>query len=378
MKYNLWVLIRALAVPFYKENTGVFFFLFVILFGVVNMVDGAGIFEYHYSLAKGMLGHITFLIHVLAAWGLYLRKGVSFVTEQLQKPAYGFLQILRSLAPGKQWLLWLGVSAALFMPVLLYLIWVMFVGVEEGLFLPAGIALAGSIAMCFTAAGSLVYRLNHQYHLNTVSGAPGWLHRLYLSYPAILLLHVARRQKVLWAGTKLYTCGILYLVARNNSVQLYDIGFPFLFFNFGVLVNGILIYRIRELEETQLQFYRSLPVSLLRRWLAYTGMYLVLLLPELVTIALLTPVHLHVADAFRIAGAAGSVVLLMHAVSYLRAFTAGQYLKVLAALFGVQITFVIYSQWAGLCVLFVLLATLFFYYGYYRYQPAVTADAVVV
>lgn len=377
MKHNLFVLIRSLVLPFYKENTGVFFFVFVILFGVVNRVDGAGIFEYHYSLAKGMLGHVTFLLPVLVAWGLYLRKGVSFVTEQLQKPAYSFLHILRSLAPVKQWMLWLGVSAALFMPVLLYLVWAVFVGVKEGLVFTAGVTLAGSITMCIAAAGSLVYRLNHQ-HIAAAFGAPGWLQRLYLSYPAILLVQIVRRQKILWAGIKLYTCGILYLVARNNNMETYDIGFPFLFFNFGVLVNGMLIYRIRELEETQLQFYRSLPVSLVRRWLGYAGLYFITLLPELVTLVTLAPVHLHIADAFRLAGVAFGTVLLMHAISFLRAFRAGQYLKVLAVLFGVEILFVIYSQWLGLFAVFTSLATFLFYYGYYRYQPAVTADAAVV
>lgn len=377
MKQPLWLLIRSLVLPFYKENTGVFFFVFVIMFGVVNMVDGAGIFEYHYSLAKGMLAHSLFLLPVLAVWALYLRKGVSFVTGLLQRPAYSFLHVLRSLSPAKQWLLWLGVTAALFFPVLLYLVWVVYVGVAQGLILNTAITLAATIAMCFAAAGRLVHRLCHLHDSDVISKA-SWMHCIPLSYPAILLLQVAREQKLLWAGIKVYSCGVLYLVARNNNAEVYDISFPFLFFNFGVLVNGMVIYRIRELEETQLQFYRSLPVPLLRRWLEYTGLYAVLLLPELVTLTALTLLQLHIGDACRIAGAAYSTVLLMHSLTLLRAFTAGEYLKILAGLFGVQILLVIYSQWMGMSVLFMVAAVVMYYYGYYRYQPATNAAADMV
>lgn len=377
MKQPLWLLIKSLVLPFYKENTGVFFFVFVIMFGVVNMVDGAGIFEYHYSLAKGMLAHRLFLLPVLAAWALYLRKGVAFITGALQRPAYSFLYILRSLPLCKQWWLWLGVVAALFFPVLVYMVWVVYVGAGQGLIINTVITLGAAVAMCVAAAGRLVYYLSHLYN-NHVAGKVSWTHHITLSYPAILLLQVARTQKLLWAGIKIYSCGVLYLVARNNNAEVYDISFPFLFFNFGVLVNGMIIYRMRELEETELQFYRSLPVSLLRRWLGYAGLYAVLLLPELVTLAALTPLQLHVADACRIAGVAYSTVLLMHSLSFLRAFTPGEYLKVLAGLFGVQILLVIYSQWLGMSVLFMAAAGGTYYYGYYRYQPATGAGAHVV
>lgn len=377
MKYNLWLLVKLMVLPFYKENTGVFFFLFVILFGVVNMVDGAGIFEYHYSLAKGMLASGTFMLPVLAAWALYLRKGVAFVTGQLQKPPFSFLHILRSITPVKQWLLWLGVCTVLFAPVLLYLVWLLYVGLRQGLIVATVVAVAGAIVMCMAAAARLRYSLSHL-HSRAAEGRPGFTGRIALSYPGILLLQAAHTQKILWAGIKLYSCGVLYLVARNNTAQVYDISFPFLFFNFGVLVNGMVIYRLREVEEMQLQFYRSLPVPLLRRWLGYGVLYCILLLPELITLAALTPLHLHGGDAWRIAGVAYSTVLLMHAISLLRAFKAGQYLKILALLFGVQIAFVIYSEWLCMSVLFTVAATLLFYYGYYRYQPAATAEASIV
>jgi len=378
MKYNLWLLVKLLVLPFYKENTGVFFFLFVILFGVVNMVDGAGIFEYHYSLAKGMLAGATFMLPVLAAWVLYLRKGVAYVTGQLQKPAFSFLHILRAVTPVQQWLLWLGVCAALFAPVLLYLVWLVYVGLGQGLIAGTAVAVAGALLMCMVAAAQLRYRLSHLHSRAAEGGGPGFTGRITLSYPGILLLQAAHTQKILWAGIKIYSCGVLYLVARNNTAQVYDISFPFLFFNFGVLVNGMVIYRLREVEETQLQFYRSLPVPLLRRWLGYGILYGVLLLPELITLAALTPLHLHGADAWRIAGVACSTVLLMHAISLLRAFKAGQYLKILALLFGVQIAFVIYSEWLCMSLLFLVAATLLFYYGYYRYQPVATAEAIMV
>jgi len=59
---------------------------------------------------------------------------------------------------------------------------------------------------------------------------------------------------MIWAGVKLFTCGALYLIALNNTVTDYDTSMVFLFLNFGILANGVLIYRIREFKETYVRF----------------------------------------------------------------------------------------------------------------------------
>ena len=94
-------------------------------------------------------------------------------------------------------------------------------------------------------------------------------------------------------GLKLFTCGIIYLISRNSLIAEPDeIGLLFIFFNFGILANGVIIYRVREFEQTTLLFYRGLPISYLKRFFNYSLLYFILLMPEFITLIMLEPKHI--------------------------------------------------------------------------------------
>lgn len=368
MNYPLRILLRSLVVPFYRENATTLFFLFVVMIGVVNMVDGAGLLEYHYFLALGMLKSKSYLLLVFAGWFLYMRKCTGFVAQLTAKDAYSFLHIYRALPPVRQWALLLVAEVALLLPVLLYALFVGAVGWHEGRLIPVAVILLYLLLLCmFTAVWHMrCIQEQYGYRAGTAAGDSKVL------YPVILLRYVARTQKVLWLGIKIYSCGIVYLIARNNTMADYDFSFPFLFFSFGVLANGMLIYRVREMEETQLQFFRSLPVALWKRGLSYVALYALLLLPEAVTAAGLTPVHLHKTDAWLLVLAAYSLLLFINSLSFVRWFSSRQYLKVLVSLFLVAYVFLICAALSYMCLLLAALAACCFYRYYYRFQPGST------
>ncbi len=49
------ILRRSLVRPFYRENAGALVLVFTIMLFIVGHLNGAGLFEYQYSLAVGML-----------------------------------------------------------------------------------------------------------------------------------------------------------------------------------------------------------------------------------------------------------------------------------------------------------------------------------
>ncbi len=53
MTYPFKILFKSFVKTFYKENAGAFVFVFTMLFCIVSKVDGAGLYEYHYSLVTG-------------------------------------------------------------------------------------------------------------------------------------------------------------------------------------------------------------------------------------------------------------------------------------------------------------------------------------
>jgi ABC-type multidrug transport system fused ATPase/permease subunit len=373
MNYPGKILFKTIVKPFYKENAGVFIFLFTMMFYIVGVVDGAGLFAYHYSLIIGMLSSYTFLLLVFVVWLLYAAKCTAFVSATLYKPEYAFLDIYNRLSKVKRFRLFLATEAWLLLPVLLYALLIVIAGCYNHLFLPILFVIVYILLLCITAAAWFAYLLNNTNKNQSVA----WrklkvLPQLsLLPYFVILIRFVANKQKNLWLGIKLFTCGVLYLIARNNTPADLDTSTAFLFFNFGILANGVLVYRIRAFEETYLNFYRGLPVSLVKRFLQYSRTYLVLFIPECITTAALTPKHLRYADALNFMLCGFSLLVLMNSITFLHDFKMKDYLKILLLLFFVLFAFMVTIGFTFLYMLFFILAIAFFARGYYKFEGIV-------
>lgn len=364
------ILFKSFVKPFYKENAGSFVFVLIMMFCVVSKVDGADFFEYHYSLIIGMLKSYSFLLLVFGIWFLYVKKCITFVTGILQKPEYHFLQIFHCSGGAKQFRFFLFVVEFLLMlPVLIYATFVVVVGLKQQLYLPVLLVLSYLTTLLLTASLWHVKVLaNYNKTQAVVLRKHSFWTKLPTSFLFIIFRFIAGKQKLIWLGIKVFTCGILYLIARNNKATDVDISFVFLFFNMGVLVNGILIHRTREFEETYLAFYRNFHVTLVKRFTQYAAVYFVLLLPEIVTIISLTPAHINYTNAIYFSLCAYGVVLLLNSISFLQNFTQKQYLKVMLLVFCLQYFIMILFGLAALSAICFMLALVFFAKNYFLFE----------
>lgn len=361
MSYPSRVLFRSLVQPFYKENLNLFFFAATILFFAVGEVDGAELFQFHESLALGMLQSGGYILFVFFIWGLYLRKCIGFVVGRLKRPEYGFVMIYSRLASRQRFFLFLRVVLWLMMPVLGYVVFLAIISIYRGWYSPILLVVGYLLLVCVVAAlwllkgWGLAFRIGVRWPLSSV-------------YPMMLLRSIAHRQKLIWLGLKLFTCGVLFLTALNNGLGYYETTTLFLFFNFGIFANGMLVHGLREFEEGYLHFYRGLPVPLPKRLAEYCLVYFVLLLPEIVTAGVLTPVHLHYGDAVVFVLNALGLVLLMNGISFLRHFGRREYGIVLLMIFSVQYIFMGFIGLIPLCVVVFVAAIVSFLAGYYRFE----------
>lgn len=367
MHYPARILFQSLVKSFYRENAGALFFFFTILFFIVGDFHGAGIIEYHYSLITGMLENTYFLLFVCFVWLLYARKCAAHVTGILYRPEYAFLHILNYLNKAKRYSLFFFTAVLLLIPVLLYACLIIIVSWKRQFYTSAiGVGLY-LVLLCAAMAARHVHQLNN---LENITVRPvkkaGWLTRLLATYPVVLLRFVAHKQRFVWLGIKLFTCGILYAISRNNTLTTYDFSTVFWFFNFGIIANGILVYRIREFETSYLTFYRSLAVSLPKRLQEYALVYFALLLPEFITLGKLVPVHLHYNDAAGFALSSFSLLLLLHSITFLHRFSMNAYLRIVLLIAVIQFIFLIFSSLILLSLLFLLLAILLFMFRYYK------------
>jgi hypothetical protein len=189
-----------------------------------------------------------------------------------------------------------------------------------------------------------------------------------LFYWTFLMRYFLVNHKLLIAGIKLYNCLMLYLMCRNLTADDYDLRMPFLFYFIGLMGHGVLIHKLRAEEELRMAFYRSLPLSLGNRFIQYAGIYLLLLLPEMITIILLAPAYLQYKDAFLLSACSYAILLMLNSISFVRYFTMRDYLKIVLLLFFVLYFFVLAESLLWGAVLFFLTALYLFFTRYYKYE----------
>ncbi|OQP61104.1 hypothetical protein A3860_05130 [Niastella vici] len=363
------ILFQSLVKPFYKENATVIFLVYMFFLLGVGHLDGEGIYEMQIKLVTALLNSTSFLLIVFFCWLLYVRKVAAFVHSWFKKPELAFLSIFNSLGVVQRFFLLLLIQVCLLLPILIYLTVIFGIGLYHHFYTSL---IYVAVYICLLCIVPVFYYL---FSLNPLNKVPSFAWKgidisagLLPAYPRILVRFVAARQKVIWLGIKIITCGLLYGIARNNTLSEYDVAFPCMFFVFGILTNAIIIHRIRAFEESNLSFYRGLPVSMKRRWGYFALVYFILLIPEFITAALLTPVHLHYADALNFALLGYSLTLMMASITYLADFTMKGFLLRILLLFSIQYSFIIKNTLIYLYPSYFVLAFLFYCFAYYRFE----------
>ncbi len=191
MKPPASILFQSFVKPFYKENAGFFVFVFTVMFFIVSKVDGAGLYEYHYSLVTGMLKNHIFFLLILFIWLLYVRKYVVFVSAVILSPDHSFLHIYNQVKRAKRIRLLFAIETLLLLPVLLYVLFIVFVGLQQHLYLPL------IIVACYLPLLLLLASLWHVYLLSNPDGQilfplkkSRWVLPLLQAYPFTLMRYI--------------------------------------------------------------------------------------------------------------------------------------------------------------------------------------------
>ncbi len=321
---------------------------------------------------QGMLRSPVLLFLVFFIWFLYVRKYFVFVSDVITNPHYSFLKVNNQLSKFKRFQLFFIIEVLLLMPILLYVLFISFVGFRQGLYSPVLLAIIYLLLLCVIATALHVRQLDN---LNKGFKLPFQqvIEKLKLSssYQFTLIRFVAIKQINIWIGIKIFTCGILYLIARNNNAVDHDISMAFLFYSFGILANGVLIFRIRTFEEIYLSFYRALPISLIKRFSQYSFLYFIFLIPEFVTILSLMPFHLQFNDAINFVLCGFSLSLLMNSLTFFENFKMKDYIVLLLAIFFIECIFLMTVGFGFLYLTFFISAITIFFKRYYEFEQSI-------
>jgi hypothetical protein len=190
-------------------------------------------------------------------------------------------------------------------------------------------------------------------------------------YWKLFIRYIGQNKKLLFAGIKIFSCGILYGMLKNQTGTDYELNMIILFFSLGILGHSLLIHQIRDLEETRLTFYRAIPVSLFNRFTQYAVFYIILLLPEIFTILMLTPNHLHYSDALLFIFFSYSLLLFLHSLLFIQFFPMKVYLKIVLCLYLIIYCSILMSTFLWFCIFSFLSSGLIFRGRYYKYERRV-------
>jgi hypothetical protein len=312
----------------------------------------------------------SFLAVVLVAWLAYAIKCAQFIVLTLRNPAFSYLYLLSLAHTRKVYWLLLQMQLILYLPVLSYLLIILRVGYHEHWYAPSNLALLFSLSVCAVSAWWYLYLLRNR---RTVSWGITWklpslLKRKY--YTNFLISYVLENCKVLFLVIKIYNCITLYLMLNNrNPAEDQDLRLEALFFSVGMLGHGILIHRLKEMENTRMSFYRGLPISIGRRFAQYGWFYCCLFIPEILTIASRTPDCLYYSEACFFIFFGYGILLLLNSLQLFNYSGLRDYLKTVAQILFAVIIAMIPNRLYELSILFFLLSVILFFRRYYLFDP---------
>jgi hypothetical protein len=276
MSTILHLMIKALVAPFYKNHAGLLFFVFFLMFGIVESTQ---IVFYHQSLIYGMLSSGIFLLMVLMIWLLYQLKSLHFLLKTSSEDSYLFLHHLAELPAGKSFLCYFVISFLTFLPVFVYTIAIYGIGIQHRFYDSMVIVFIFQFALWLMNAGVLNYTIRNQHIPSRVT-----LPTLSLPYQrtqiGIYAGYLFKEEKSAVMLSKLFSLTLIYLVKETLEAGD-DFRIIAITWLFALLSHTYLINKLKVFEDQSLSWMRSLPISPAQTFMTHFFLYGLLMVPEL-------------------------------------------------------------------------------------------------
>ena len=276
MSAILHLMIKALVVPFYKNHAGLLFFVFFLMFGIVESTQ---IVFYHVSLIVGMLTSGIFLFIVLMIWLLYQVKSIHFLVKTTNEDAYQFLQYLSILPARQTYLYFFFTSFLTFLPVFIYSLFIYAIGLQHRYYDSMAIVFIFQLALWLISAWTLNHFVRNRHVASRIT-----LPSLRLPYQTtrlgICAGYLFKEEKSALALSKLFSLVLIYIVKETLETgdDFRIIGITWLF---ALLSHTFLVQKLHRFEDHLLRWTRNLPVAITHQYASYFALYALIMIPEL-------------------------------------------------------------------------------------------------
>jgi hypothetical protein len=264
MRAILHLMIKALVMPFYKNHAGILFFVFFLMFGIVESTQ---IVFYHQSLIYGMLSSGIFLLIVLMIWLLYQLKSLHFLLKTSGEDSYLFLHHLAVLPSTQSFFCFFVITFLTFLPVFVYSIAIYIIGFHNKFYGIVAIVFIFQLVLWIMNAGVLNYALRNQHIAARIT-----LPSLSLPYQrtqlGIYAGYLFKEEKSAVILSKLFSLTLIYLIKETLEAgdDFRIIGITWLF---ALLSHTYLVNKLKVFEDQSLSWTRSLPISPTKAFISY-------------------------------------------------------------------------------------------------------------
>ena len=334
----------------------------------VGRANGVGLLEYHFTLIRAMLTDNKFLAFVLIAWLLYAVKCDQFMADKLRGKNYSFISVLNTQTTSFVFTHMLRVQLMFLLPVILYAVICIWIGIVHHWYTNTIIVGLFILILCLTGA----WRYDRIIRKNGIVRSVPLLKiefliskRLYMRF---VLQYIGTRLKMLFLAVKIFSCLFVFGMLLNHTKEESDMSMFLLFYSFTLMGHGVLIYKIRQMEEFSLGFYRGLPVSLSSRLIQYVALCLILLIPEIIIIVLMTPVHLDYANALLLIFFGWGILILLTSLLFVQLFKPFTYLKIVSVIYLMVFIAILTGLTVPFTICLFLISVYLFYQHYYRFE----------
>lgn len=359
------LLYRVTGLPFYQRHAGLFLFIFIILFGVVQ---GNQLISYHLSLMYAMLGSPLFMLVVSLIWLLYAMKCYQFTAKTLAEQQNQFLYITAAQDPKLLLGALLSAQCFIYLPVLIYALLLVLLGIYSGQFAAAAYVAVFHTAICLASA------FRYRYHLHHPAAGRQLFHYGFLRFrfrkniPAIFVSQLLKEMKVIFMVTKFFSVTIIIAFLNGFFIDSYDSRVVMLGFLAGITAHCVLVFEFRRFEETLFMFYRTLPFNSFIRWLNLTAVYLIILMPEWLIFSMAIPDRLHVGDSLWLPFFGAALLMAYHCLLYKPPLDMEKYLQWVFSIAAVLFFLLLYKWYLIMIVLLSMLSIFYFRKWYLRFE----------
>lgn len=280
MSNILHLMVKALVMPFYKNHAGLLFFVFFLMFGIV---DSTQIVFYHQSLIYGMLTSGVFLLIVLIIWSLYQIKALHFLLKTSDEGAYFFLHHLAVLPAGKSFFYYFVISFLIFLPVFVYTTAIYAIGIQHQFYDSVVIVFIFQFALWLMNAGVLNYTIRNQHTPSRIT-LPTLIFPYQQTQIGIYIGYLFKEEKSAVILSKLFSLTLIYLVKETLEAGD-DFRIIAITWLFVLLSHTYLINKLKVFEDQSLGWMRSLPISPSQTFITYFFLYALLMIPELLLLS---------------------------------------------------------------------------------------------